>query len=79
MSGSKFVISSTPSKFVITGPSKADMVDTWAGCAEPNYQVSGDIRDIAETIKDLVSGIDGEALSEELIRLSEEVQCMEEG
>lgn len=50
----------------------------WAEIQDPSYEVSGDMRDLAETIKDLVPGIDGEALSDELIRLSEEVQCMEE-
>ena len=44
----------------------------------PDHQISGDIRDIAETIKDLVSGIDGEALHEELVNLAEEVQCLED-
>ena len=44
----------------------------------PDHQTSGDIRDIAETIKDLIPGIDGEALCEELTNLAEEVRCMED-
>ena len=42
-----------------------------------NVQVAGDMRDIAETIRDLVSGIDGEALADELCRLADEVECMD--
>ena len=56
-----------------------DFESIGAGRGKANsFQVSGDIRDVAETIKDLIPGIDGEALHEELVNLAEEVRCLEE-